>query len=81
MSTESFFQMAFHAAIVIYIVLITILIIRSSRSHKRKDAMIDRMNEQVIAHRRLVNELQAIGEDEAGILIELERRRGHDNVV
>ena len=60
-------------ALLSYSTTVTILLVNLSRVCARKEKLIERLNEKVILHRRLVNELQKIGEDEVGAILELER--------
>ena len=67
--------------LLVYGVLTTTLIVRWHWKWTRTEKLIDRLNEQVIMHRRLVNELQSIGEDEASAIIEMEGKQKPASVL
>jgi hypothetical protein len=63
------------ALLITYGVVTTILIIRMSLKDSRRETELGELYELAINHRKLVNELQSIGEAEANALIDLERKR------
>ncbi len=52
------------------------LLIRWHRKWGRTEVLIENMIEKTIRYRNLVNELQSIGEDEASVLIDMEKNHG-----
>ena len=63
------------AALLLYGVIITVVLFRAhARDQRREDECIE-MIELLAQHRKLVNELQTIGEDEATVVLDWETRR------